>query len=328
MPVKKKMPIPDKTALALYASMLKIRRYEETVVRRYPEQEMRTPVHLYIGQEAIAAGVSLSLTREDTVFTTHRSHGVYLAKGGDMDALTAELYGRTTGCSKGKGGSMHVVDPAAGVCGTTAIVAGNIPIAVGAALSYSIRKLKNVAVAFFGDGAADEGVFYESLNFAALKKLPVIFVCENNFFATHSHQSARQPLDNIFSKAGCFGMPGERVDGNDVVSVYEAAKAAIGRARRGKGPSLIECRTYRWKTHVGPESDEDLGFPPKEFLHKWIKRCPLKKMKSRLVSAGVLTHHDEARLIKDIDAAIERSFSLARQGPYPTADDLEKDVVG
>jgi acetoin:2,6-dichlorophenolindophenol oxidoreductase subunit alpha len=302
--------------------MVKLRHCEEMVVRLYPEQKMKTPVHLYIGQEAIATGVCCCLQPGDYVFSTHRGHGVYIAKGGDLKRLTAELYGSIEGCSRGKGGSMHIVDKNCGVCGTTAIVGGNIPLAVGAALASSIRNSGEVACAFFGDGAVDQGVFYESLNFASLRKLPVVFICENNFYATHSHQSKRQALDNIFERGTCFGVPGERVDGNDVLAVFSSAQRAIRRARALKGPTLIECRTYRWKSHVGPQSDEDLGFPPKEHLHKWLKKCPIKRFRKWLIKNGVISEKGDRELIKGIDAEIEEAFDFAQQCRMPDGDML------
>jgi len=316
----------NKVLIQLYSTMVKVRHFEEAVVRFYPEERMKTPVHLYIGQEAIATGVCCALKPSDYVFATHRGHGVYIAKGGDLKRLAAELYGTVEGCSRGKGGSMHIVDKARGVCGTTAIVGGNIPLAVGAALASSIRNSGEVACAFFGDGATDQGVFYESLNFASLRKLPVVFICENNFYATHSHQLERQALDNIFERGSCFGVPGERVDGNNVLAVFSSARKAIRRARAGRGPMLIECRTYRWKSHVGPKSDEDLGLPPKEHLHKWLKRCPIKKFKKYLIKNRVISKEEDSELIEGIDSEINEAFDFAKQCKMPDGKMLCKHI--
>lgn len=320
------MGIPKKTLVNLYRSMLEIRRFEEKIVSVYCDQDMKTPVHLYIGQEAIAAGVCANLRREDYVFSTHRSHGHYLAKGGDMKRLTAELYGRTTGCSRGKGGSMHVVDPEVGVCGSTAIVGGNIPLSVGAALASVLRKSKQVAVSFFGDGAVDEGAFHESLNFASLKSLPVVFVCENNFYATHSHQSKRQPHDHIYKLAKHYLMPGVRVDGNDVLKVFVTAREAVTRARKGNGPTLMECRTYRWKGHVGPECDIKLGYRMQKELDRWMKRCPIRRFEKNLVSQGLMKKQDIDWITRKIDREIDDAFVFGKESRHPDRSELVEDV--
>lgn len=306
--------------------MLRIRRFEEKIVDVYCDQDMKTPVHLYIGQEAVAAGVCANLRREDYVFSTHRSHGHYLAKGGDMKGLMAELYGRKTGCSRGKGGSMHVVDPDAGVCGSTAIVGGNIPLSVGAALASAMQKNRRVAVSFFGDGAVDEGVFHESLSFAGLKKLPVVFVCENNFYATHSHQSKRQPHDHIYRLSKYYLMPGVRVDGNDVLKVFEAAREAVRRARRGHGPTLIECRTFRWKGHVGPECDIKLGYRTQEELDAWMKKCPVKRLERRLLKRGTLKKTQLDRITREIDGQVHDAYLFGKRSPHPGVNELLEDV--
>jgi pyruvate dehydrogenase E1 component alpha subunit len=318
--------VPKRTLIHLYKLMLRIRRFEEKIVNVYCDQDMKTPVHLYIGQEAVAAGVCANLCKEDYVFSTHRSHGHYLAKGGDMKRLMAELYGRKTGCSRGKGGSMHVVDPEAGVCGSTAIVGGNIPLSVGAALSSVMQKRKQVSISFFGDGAVDEGAFHESLNFAALKGLPVVFVCENNFYATHSHQSKRQPHDHIYKLAKHYVMPGFRVDGNDVLRVFGVARQAVSRARRGNGPTLMECRTYRWKGHVGPECDIKLGYRMQEELNSWMKRCPIKRFEKRLVNEGVMKKTTIDKITREIDLQIHDAYLFGKGSPHPDENELLEDV--
>jgi len=320
------MDIPKRTLVNLYKLMLRLRLFEEKIVSVYCDQDMKTPVHLYIGEEAVAAGVCANLHKEDYVFSTHRSHGHYLAKGGDMKSLMAELYGRTTGCSKGKGGSMHVVDPEVGVCGSTAIVGGNIPLSVGAALASAMQKKRHVAVSFFGDGAVDEGTFHESLNFAALKVLPVVFVCENNFYATHSHQSKRQPHDHIYRLAKNYLMPGVRVDGNDVLKVFVTAREAVRRARKREGPTLIECRTYRWKGHVGPDCDIKLGYREQKELDRWMKRCPVKRFEKKLVNEGVMTRRDVERITEKIDREVHEAYVFGKESPHPKAKELLEDV--
>ncbi len=312
--------------LALYISMLRIRLFEERIVALYPDQEMKCPVHLCIGQEAIASGVAANLTREDYLFSNHRGHGHYLAKGGAMRPLMAEFYGRTTGCSSAKGGSMHIIDLDAGIAGTSAIVGGGIPMGVGAALASSLKKDGRVTAILFGDGAYDEGVFYESLNFAALKKLPVIFVCENNLYATNSHQSARQATCKIAGAAEGLGSPGICVDGNDVEAVDSAAAKAIERARSGEGPTLIEATTYRWKGHVGPEADFLKGCRPEEELNEWLEKCPIKNFREKLKKIGILTEAVEKDLRDNITEEIDDALKFALESPLPDKAALYDDV--
>jgi len=306
--------------------MLRIRRMEEKIAELYSEQEMRCPTHLYIGQEAIAVGVCANLRREDYVFGTYRGHGHYLAKGGDMKKLVAELYGKATGCAKGKGGSMHLVAPEVNFMGCSALVGGGMPMAAGAALAALMRHTNQIAVSFIGDGAVEEGVFHETLNFASLRKLPVVFVCENNFYAVHAHQSARQPGDNIYKRAAGYLVPGMRVDGNDVVEVYRAAREAVQRARTCEGPTLIECRTYRWLEHVGPYFDWDLGYRTREELEEWIVKCPLKRFENLLRESNMLSDAEQSALIAGIDREIAEAFRFAKNSPFPDPDELELDV--
>lgn len=318
--------MPSTILRTMYQTMLRIRRVEEKIAELYPEQEMRCPVHLYIGQEAIATGVCANLQRDDYVLGTYRGHGIYLAKGGDLKAMLAELYGKRTGCAKGKGGSMHLVAPEVGFLGTSALVGGCIPLAVGTALGSVMQRNNNVAVVFFGDAATEEGVFHESLNFASLKKLPVIFVCENNFYAVHSHLFARQASDNIYKRAEAHNMPGVRVNGNDVIAVFEAAQEAIKRARTGEGPTLIECRTYRWREHVGPYFDYDLGYRSKEELDEWIERCPLRTYREFLLNNHIMSELEMNQIAKQIDDEIEEAVQFAKSSPFPDASELTADV--
>ncbi len=315
------------TLRMLYITMLRIRKFEERVAELLQhESEIVCPVHLYTGQEAIAAGVCANLQKDDYVFSTHRSHGHYLAKGGDIKALMAELYGRATGCSKGRGGSMHLASPDIGLPGSSAIVAGTIPLAVGAALASSIQEKDTVSVAFFGDGAVNEGVWYESLNFASLRKLPVVFVCENNLYSTHLPISACLANTNIYKKAEAFNMPGIRIDGNDVVEVYKVAERAIGDARSGKGPALIECMTYRWRGHVGPSYDLDKGLRNKEELDYWMGRCPIKALEGLLLNQGVISESEKSQICQGIEEEIEEAIAFTRESPYPEETELLKDV--
>jgi len=318
--------IPRKTLLELYTTMLRIRMFEEKIVEQYPAQEMKCPVHLCIGQEAIATGVCQSLRRDDYIFSNHRGHGHCLAKGASMKSMMAEFYGRVTGCSKGKGGSMHIVDTAHGILGTSAIVGGGIPMGVGAALASRIKGDNRVSIVFFGDGAYDEGVFYESFNFASLKKLPVVFVCENNFYATNSHQSSRQPACEIANSAAAFGAPGICLDGNNVLEVYNVAVEAIGNARSGGGPSLIEARTYRWKGHVGPAVDYEQGARTKEELLEWMEKCPVKNFEKALRESGLITEAELDEIPQAILAELDEAVSFAIESPYPEPEDLYEDL--
>jgi pyruvate dehydrogenase E1 component alpha subunit len=306
--------------------MLLIRRTEEKIGDLYPEQEMKCAVHLSIGEEASAAGVCAALRGDDVIYSTHRCHAHYLAKGGNLKRMVAELYGKASGCCRGKGGSMHLADPEVGMMGSSAIVAGSIPLAVGSALAFSMKGNDRVAVALFGDGGAEQGSFSECLSFASLKSLPVIFVCENNLYATYTHISARQPKDNIHQRGEPYGVPGTEIDGNDVLAVYEAASQAVERCRLGKGPSLLECRTYRWRGHVGPDYDCDLGYRSKQELEEWMRRCPIMTYEKTLVSAGICSQSDLDLIRGEVDEEVARAVTFAKSSPEPELDDLLQDV--
>lgn len=309
--------------LKMYKTMVKIRKFEESLIEPLLNKEIVCPVHLYIGQEAVATGVCMNLKTEDWVFSTHRSHGHYIAKGGDIKALMAELYGKVTGCSRGRGGSMHLSSPEAGLPGSSAIVAGTIPLAVGAALAFSMRKKDAVSVAFFGDGAVGEGTFYEALNFAALRKLPVIFVCENNLYSTHLPIALCLADVDIYKKAELFNISGIRVDGNNVIEVYKVAKKAIEDARNGNGPTLIECMTYRWCGHVGPSDDLDKGLRSKEELGHWKNRCPIKAFEEFLFKHGILSKLEKTQIHGNIKKEIEEALTFTKESPYPHPDENE-----
>lgn len=273
--------------IEIYKTMQLIRLIKQRINDEYKYDEIKTPIHLSIGQEAVAAGVCMHLRKDDYVFGTHRSHAQYIAKGGDIKKMIAELYLRKTGCARGRGGSMHLVDTDVGILGTSAIVGGCIPLGTGTALASKLQKDDRVTIVFFGDGAADEGTLHESLNFASLKKLPVVYICENNFYAINSHQLSRQVGDNIYKWAQNYGMPGFKIDGNDVMEVSEYAQKAISRCRRGEGPTLIECLTYRWKGHIGTVDDVGDGYRPREEYDYWISKCPIKRFSEMLKCKGV-----------------------------------------
>lgn len=322
------LDVPSEILRKIYVTMLKIRVFEERVAELLlpPKKEIVTPCHLYIGQEAVATGVCFALKRDDYVFSTHRSHGHFIAKGGNLKALMAELYCKKTGCSRGKGGSMHVASSSLGLLGSSAIVGGTMPIAVGAALAFSMQNRDAVSVVFFGDGAASEGIFYESLNFASLKKLPVIFVCENNLYCTHLPVAACLADTNIYRKSESFAMSGIRVDGNDVIEVYKVAKKAVEDARSGKGPTLIECLTYRWRGHVGPYDDLDKGLRSREELDYWMSRCPIKMLEKDLIQHRIISESEKEQIRKAVSEEVEEAITFARESPYPNENNLLHDV--
>ncbi len=307
--------------------MLRIRMVEETIVELYPQQEMRCPVHLCIGQEAIAAGVCANLKKEDYLMSNHRSHGHYLAKGGNLKAMFAEIYGKKTGCSKGKGGSMHLIDLSVNVLGTTPIVGGVIPMAAGVAFGVQMKKEKRITVVFLGDAATEEGVFSETLNFSALKNLPIIFVCENNFFSVYSPLSVRQPQGRSNSSlAGAYGIPSIKGDGNDVLGVYKAAKKAVQHIRKQSGPYYLEFETYRWREHCGPNYDNDLGYRSEAEFAKWRKRCPLELYEKKLLRGKLITKKQAADLKKNIQNEIDEAVKFAKDSPFPSPEEAVSGV--
>lgn len=315
-----------KKLIKIYEIMLKIRVFQEKIVEVYPQQKMRTPVHLYIGEEAVATGVCINLRKYDYVFSYHRCHGHFIAKGTELKSIMAELFGKIEGCSGGKGGSPHLVDVKNKILGTSAIVAGTIPIAVGVALALSMKNKKSVVVSFFGDGAMEAGVTYESLNFASLKKLPIVFICENNFYATQTPLYKRQCADNIYLRVKPFLIPAERIDGNNVLDVFRVAKEAIQRARKGLGPSFIEARTYRFKEHVGPYDDTHLGYRTREELNYWMKRDPIKQFRRYLLENRIIAVKKIKLLEDSVKKEIMQAYYFGKRGIYPQEKDLFKDV--
>jgi TPP-dependent pyruvate/acetoin dehydrogenase alpha subunit len=320
--------INSKTLRNLYFVMKKIRLFEDRVVPLISEPpQIKCPVHLYTGQEAIAAGVCENLNNKDYVYSTHRSHGHYIAKGGSINKLMAEMFTKVTGSSKGKGGSMHLCDPNIGLPGSPVIVASSIPIAVGSALTFSLKNNNNVSVAFFGDGAMDEGVVYESFNIAVLKSLPVIFVCENNQFATHVHLKKHMGDTNLAKKAEAFGLKTYKINGNDVNEVYDVSKEAVQRARKGDGPSFIECETYRFLGHVGPSDETDIGIRTKKDLAHWHNRCPILTMEKQLLNAELLNAVDIEKIEKTINDEIDQSIIFANNSPDPILTNNDYELV-
>jgi pyruvate dehydrogenase E1 component alpha subunit len=313
----------------LYRAMMRIRICEESFVGPILKGEIRCPVHLYSGEEAIAAGVCAALSETDYVFGTHRSHGHYLAKGGDMNGLVAEIYGKESGCSKGRGGSMHIIEPEKGIVGAAPIVAGTISLAVGAALASEIRKENKVSVSFFGDGATGEGVLYESLNFAALRRLPIIFVCENNFYSTHMPIRECRPNNDIFKIGTAFDIVSQKVDGNDVLEVYEVAQKAVDLCRNGEGPAFVECVTYRLRGHVGPDDNiqgTHTDIRPKEEVEEWKKKDPVVNYEKVLLENEVLSKKDIRQIKQKVENEVDEAHVFARSSSYPNESELSKYV--
>ena len=319
-------PLP---LLDAYEMMLRIRFCEEAFVDPITSGEILCPVHLCSGQEAIAVGVCAALTPKDVVFGTHRSHGHYLAKGGDLKAMVAEVFCRETGCARGRGGSMHVIDPDVGMLGAAPIVAGTISLAVGAGLASQARNDGTVAVAFFGDGAAGEGVLYESMNFAALRRLPVIFVCENNRYSTHLPISECRVRDAIADIAEPFGMRGIEADGNDVIRVQEIARDAAEECRQGRGPVFLELHTYRLRGHVGPDDNIQgtrTDIRPEAEIQEWRMKDPILRLEQHLSSQdGVSTEALEA-IRQRVKHEIDDAFIYAIDQPRPSITEVTTDV--
>ena len=305
----------------LYRSMLRIRRVEERIIDVYWSDKIKSPVHLSIGQEAVASGVCEALSVGDTVFGTYRGHHVYLAKGGDMKAMVAELYGKVTGCARGKGGSMHLIDLKQGVAGTSAVVGTTIANAVGHAYALKVRGEAKVVAVFFGDGAVNEGVFHESMNFAALKKLPIALICENNSYAVHSHYLTRRPLDNICEQARSYGMPAERIENNDVLEIHRwAARAADDIKTAGSGPHFVECLTYRWMEHVGPGEDFHLGYRTPDERQPWVDSDQLERI-GAMLPAGL-----REKIDGQVDREVDEAFDFAERSPFPEPAELHMHV--
>lgn len=320
-------PRRNDKSLNLIREMLRIRMIEEAIAREYPKGEMRCPVHLSVGQEAPAVGVAAALERTDLAVSTHRAHAHYLAKGGDLKRFLAEIFGKEAGCARGRGGSMHLIDLSVGFEGSTAIVGNTIPVGVGLALGAKVRGENLVSVVFIGDGAVEEGIFYESANFAVVRGLPVLFVCENNSYSVYSPITVRQPLGRkIHNLAEAIGLRTSTHDGNDVFHVADVTRAAVSNIRNGGGPALLEFATYRWLEHCGPYPDDNLGYRPDKDVAAWKARDPL------VVAQGLVADHPDFSkdlLVKwtaEITAEVEEAFAFARAAPFP-ANSTKADFV-
>jgi TPP-dependent pyruvate/acetoin dehydrogenase alpha subunit len=304
----------------IYQSLRLIRRAEEEVARIYPSDKIKSPVHLSIGQEAVSVGVCDVLRHDDVVAPTYRGHAAFLAKGGSLRGLFAELYGKATGVAGGKGGSMHLIDMSHHVLGASAVVGTTIPVALGYALALKHMKTDRIAVTFFGDGATEEGVFTESLNFAALHKLPVLFVCENNYYAIHTPITRRWATNRLCERVETYGMPAYQVDDGNVLKLRELAARAIEGLRRGEGPGFIECRTYRWREHVGPNEDFDQGYRAREDLNPWLKDDQVEYI------GRMLSDERRAAIDSEIELAIDDAVAFAESSPFPCIEALHTNV--
>jgi len=309
--------------LEMYQLMLQIRYFEEKVFELYGQNLVPGTIHLYAGQEAVAIGVCANLHPNDYITSTHRGHGHCIAKGADMGKVMAEILGKKTGYCKGKGGSMHIADFSKGMLGATAVVGAGIPIAAGAGLSIKLRGTDQVVACFFGEGASNQGTFHEGINMAAVWRLPVVFVCENNLYAMGTRQSIVMAIENIADRAAAYGIPGVSVDGNDVLAVYEAASEAVNQARKGEGPTLIECKTYR---HKGHSRFDPATYRPKGEVEEWLKKDPILRFKSKLIEMGILTEQENEELSREAASAVEEAVKFAMESPFPQPEEALRDV--
>ena len=319
------MPLDDATLIDIHRRMVRIRIFETEAGRMMEAGKIPGALHLYVGQEAVAAGIMAQLSNEDWITSTHRGHGHLIAKGGEYGRMFAELYGRATGYCKGKGGSMHISNMELGMLGANGIVGAGPPIAVGAAFSIKYRKADNVAVTFFGDGASNEGSFHEAANMAALYKLPLLLVCENNGYGEYTPQADHQAVIDVADRAAGYGMPGVVVDGMDAIAVYEAGEAAIARARAGEGPTLLECKTYRFFDHVGIRG-MGLSYRSDEELEEWQKRDPIHMFEARLIEQEVLSKDAVSKIHEEVRDAVLAGIDFAEKSPEPDPSTLLDDV--
>jgi len=315
------LPAPNPADLErIYRTLRLIRRVEEEIARIYPTDKIKSPVHLSIGQEAVSVGICDVLRSDDAVSPTYRGHAAFLAKGGSVRAMMAELYGKATGITGGKGGSMHLIDMSHNLIGTSAVVGTTIPVALGFALAFKRAQTDRVVVTFFGDGATEEGVFAESLNFASLHKLPVLFVCENNYYAIHTPITKRWATQRLCERVDTYGIPAYQIDNGDVIALRALAADVIARVRRGAGPIFLECRTYRWREHVGPNEDFDAGYRPRTEFVPWLENDQVERIGTMLAQ----------QCRKEIDAGVEQEIAdaveFAESSPFPEIETLYTDV--
>ncbi len=309
--------------IEMYRKMLQIRRFEERAFELYSQNLIPGTIHTYIGEEAVAVGVCSNLRKDDYITSTHRGHGHCIAKGARLDRIMAEIFGKETGYCKGKGGSMHIADFSVGMLGATGVVGAGYPIAVGAGLSAKLRGTDQVVACFFGDGASNQGTFHEGINLAAVWKLPVVFVCENNLYGMGTYVSRVMLIKDIADRAVGYGIPGVVVDGNDVLAVYETAGEAVRRAREGKGPTLMECKTYRHKGHA--RLDPATYRPPQE-VDEWLKRDPIPRFRSKLLEEKIITVEEAQRIEREVVEEIEAAVKFASESPFPRPEEALEDI--
>jgi len=315
---------PDvKVQIELYTTMLTIRRFEERVVNEFSQGNIAGFVHSYIGEEAIATGVCAHLSKNDRIVSHHRGHGHCIAKGADIKRMMAEIYGKSTGYCKGKGGSMHIADFSIGMLGADGIVGAGLPIATGAAMAAQLENKGNIAVVFFGDGACQEGEFHESLTMASIWKLPLLFICENNLYGVNTPQEYALGAKEITRMPEAYHIPNRVVNGNDVIAVYQAAQAAIAAVRKG-GPYFLECRTYRWHKHF--LSSYLLDLRPPEEIEAWKKKCPLLAFEAHLLQSGIATSSDLDAINEKVLSEVEEAVRYALESPYPQPEAALEDV--
>lgn len=318
--------IDNKRCIKMYEQMLTIRHFEEKAIELFEHNLIRGNIHPCIGQEAVSVGVCTPLRRDDYMVNTHRGHGNCIAKGADLKLMMAELFGKSTGYCKGKGGSMHIADFQGGNLGANGIVGGGLPIAVGAGISIQNRETDQVAVCFFGDGATNQGTFHESLNLAALWKLPVIFVCENNLYGLSTPVRESISVVKISDRAMAYGIPGVSLDGNDIIAVYTAMKEAGERARAGEGPTLLDCITYRFYGHFTGDPGKGITYRSKEEMNQWLERCPIKRFRERLIKEKRITEKTEKTMEADVKASIEAAVQFAKESPLPLPEEALQDL--
>jgi TPP-dependent pyruvate/acetoin dehydrogenase alpha subunit len=311
---------PDVSKQLLF-QMKRIRFVEEEIARRYSEGAMRCPTHLSVGQEAVAAAVGLALKHKDMAVSGHRAHAHYLGIGGDLKAMLAEIYGKATGCSHGKGGSMHLIDESVGFMGSTAIVGGTVPVGVGLAYGMKVKKSDQVSCVFHGDAVVETGAFFESVNFAVLKKLPVLFVCENNLYSVYSPLSVRQPEGrSIAAMVSGLGMPAYSGDGNDAAAVYAKVCESVTEIRAGSGPRFVEFSTYRWLEHCGPSYDNHIGYRSESEFLEWQAKEPIARFENVMLDNSTITAAELQMMNDNIALEVEEAFTYAEQSPMPLAD--------
>jgi len=318
--------LDKKTLLKLYTTMLKIRLFEDRIIDLYARGLVPGLAHLYTGEEAIAAGACAALRETDYITSTHRGHGHVIAKGGDLRLMMAELFGKKTGYCKGKGGSMHIADMNIGILGANGIAGGGLPIAVGAGLSAKLRGTDQVTVCFFGDGSSNNGTFHESLNLASIHKLPVIFVCENNHFGISLSQERHQSITDISIRATGYNLPGITADGNDAVGVYEVVSKAVRRAWAKEGPTLIECKTYRWRGHHEGDPNQGERYRKKQEIEEWKKKDPISRLAHRLIEDQIASRKKLSAIEKDVSEEINQAVAFANESEFPPLEDLYEDV--